>query len=274
MLEIHCLRHRTVPAQSKNIATEIGIDKGYTEAFYTSNGDAIADKVGEKLSRKTARITRTNRNRYRLRSYAANNPEKTTTILKNNLGYKVKSRRLQREKATIKNFIRKDLRRVITTQTCIFAEDLTSPIIGKQQAKSINRKLNQWMKGELQASLEKISKETGSALSVVNPAFTSQMCSQTGALLGQRNGDRFTCFTGVVIQADKNAAKNILYRGSDSEITRWMKYAEVRKVLLLRTVRYLASIGKTVQEAFDLGWLIPKFKAEALRLEVEYHSQG
>ena len=64
----------------------------------------------------------------------------------------VKSRKLRKEKATIQNFIRKDLRLLITSPTRIFAEDLTSPIKGKQQAKQINRKLNQWMKGELQAS--------------------------------------------------------------------------------------------------------------------------
>jgi hypothetical protein len=147
-------------------------------------------------------------------------------------------------------------------------------ITGKQQSKAINRQLNQWMKGELQASWEKISRETGSTLSVVNPAYTSQMCSQTGTLLGKRDGDGFTAYTGVVIQSDKNAALNILYRGSDSEINRWMKYAEVRKVLLLPTVRYLTSIGKSVTEAWDLGWINPKFKAEVFRLEDEYHRQG
>ena len=93
------------------------------------------------------------------------------------------------------------------------------------------------------------------------------MCSQTGTLLGKRDGDVFTAYTGVVIQSDKNAALNILYHGSESEINRWMKDAEVRKVLLLPTVRYLTSIGKSVTEALNLGWIDPKFKAEVLRLE-------
>ncbi|MCY7334550.1 MAG: transposase [Pseudanabaena sp. CAN_BIN31] len=273
-LEIHCIRKRILPVSIGKPTDKIGIDKGYTEAFYTSNGDEIAAGLGKLMTAKTNRITRTNRNRYRLRSYAKNNPAKAAIILEHNLGHKVKSRKLEREKATIQNFIRKDLRRVITSPLQIFAEDLSSPIKGKQQAKGINRKLNQWMKGELQVSLEKISKETGSTLSVVNPAYTSQMCSFSGTLLGSRNGDRFTRFSGVVVQSDQNAAMNILYRGSDSEITRWMKYAEVRKVLLLRTIRYLVSIGKSVTDALNLGWLIPKFKAEALKLEIEYHRQG
>ena len=208
-LEIHCIRKRTLILPVGKPATKLGIDKGYTEGFYTSDGNSIADGLGQLMSAKTTRIVRTNRNRYRLRSHATGNPEKAATILKNNLGYKVKSRRLQREKATIQNFIRRDLRRYITTPVEIFAEDLTQPIKGKQLALQINRKLNQWMKGELQASLEKISKETGSTLSVVNPSYISQMDSLTGTLLGQRDGDRFIRFTGDVIQADKNAAMNI-----------------------------------------------------------------
>ena len=146
--------------------------------------------------------------------------------------------------------------------------------MSKLKSQAINPQLNQWMKGQLQASGEKISRETGSTLSVVNPAYTSQMCSQTGTLLGKRDGDVFTAYTGVVIQSDKKATLNSLYRGSGSEINRWMKYAKVRKVLLLPTVRYLTSIGKSVSEAWDLGWIDPKFKAEVLGLEDEYHRQG
>jgi hypothetical protein len=242
----------------------------------TSYGDEIAAGLGKLITAKYKRIVSTDRNRYRLRSYIKDldAPIKVKNIWENNLGHKVKSRKLQRDRATIQNFIRRDLKKLITSQTRIFAEDLTQPITGKQQFKAINRQLNQWMKGELPASREKISRETGSTLSVVNPAYSSQMCSQTETLLGKRDGDVFTAYTGVVIQSDKNAALNILYRSSDSEINRSMKYAEVRKVLLLPTVRYLTSIGKSVTEAWDLGWIDPKFKAEVIGLEDEYHRQG
>ncbi len=273
-LEVHTIRKRTLILKSGKPSGQIGIDKGYTEAFYTSNARAIADGLGQLMSAKTRRITRTNRNRYRLRAHAANNPDKAARILENNLGYKVKSRRLRREKATIQNFIRKDLRAVITSRIQIFAEDLTQPIKGKQQAKSINRKLNSWMKGELQASIEKIALETGSTVSVVNPSYTSQVDSLSGTLLGSRSGDRFIRYKGDVVHADKNAALNVLHRGSDGEISRWMKYVEVRRILLLRTVRYLTLLGKSVTDALNLGWLNSKFKAEALRLEAEYHPQG
>jgi IS605 OrfB family transposase len=275
-LETHCVSQRLLTVPTEKIAKEIGVAQGYTEGFYTSDGDEMTAGLGKLMTAKSKRIVSTDRNRYRLRSYIKDldDPIKVKNILENNLGHNVKSRKLQRDRATIQNLIRRDLKKLITSPTRIFAEDLTQPITGKQQSKAINRQLNQWMKGELQASWEKISRETGSTLSVVNPAYTSQMCSQTGTLLGKRDGDVFTAYTGVVIQSDKNATLNILYRGSDSEINRWMKDAEVRKVLLLPTVRYLTSIGKSVTEAWDLGWLNPKFKAEVLRLEDEYHRQG
>jgi hypothetical protein len=120
-LEIHCTRQRTYTLPKTNPDRTIGIDKGYTEAFYTSEGDTIAEGLGQLMTAKTQRITSTNRNRYRLRCYAANNPEKTANILKHNLGYLVKSRRLKKEKETIKNFIKKDLRKTLTSPTQIFA---------------------------------------------------------------------------------------------------------------------------------------------------------
>jgi hypothetical protein len=108
----------------------------------------------------------------------------------------------------------------------------------------------------------------------VNPAYTSQVDSQTGTLLGSRSGDRFIRFTGDVIQADLNAAINICVRGQDHKITRYMKASEVETELLSRTVRYLISLGVSVNLALEFGWLLPKFKAKALKLEVEYHRQG
>jgi IS605 OrfB family transposase len=276
--EVHYTRERELVLPDGKPELKLGIDKGYTEAFYTSNGTKIADGLGKLMSKKTERVARTNRNRYRLRAFAESlkphDPQKAARILENNLGYKVKSRKLKREKATIQNFIRADLRRTITSPTQIICEDLTAPIKSKSDAKRINRKLNQWMKGELQASIEKIALETGSTVSVVNPAYTSQVCSQTGTLLGRRDGDTFTTFRGDVIQADLNAARNILKVQSDTEITRYMKSGEVLAVLLDRTVRYLASIGVSVSEALQRGWLQPSLRAQALNIECRFDLQG
>lgn len=130
------------------------------------------------------------------------------------------------------------------------------------------------MKGELQASLKKVSLETGSTISVVNPAYTSQLDSQTGTLLGRRDGDRFIRHTGDVIQADLNAAINIRNRGQDKHLTKYMTSTEVQAVLVDRTVRYLLSIGQSVSTALQFGWLLPKFKKVALACESKLSPAG
>ena len=64
-------------------------------------------------------------------------------------------------------------------------------------------------------SLESVSQRRGSSLAYINPAYTSQMDSRNGLLLGERRGEKFYCFDGVVLQADMNAARNVLARHYD-----------------------------------------------------------
>jgi transposase len=102
------------------------------------------------------------------------------------------------------------------------------------------------MKGELQVSLEEIGQLTGSTVKTVNPPPNplpgggegGECDSMTGTLLGSWDGNRFTRYTGDVLQSDYNAACNILARGTDELIHRYMKYEEVQEVLLRRTVRF------------------------------------
>jgi hypothetical protein len=63
------------------------------------------------------------------------------------------------------------------------------------------------------------------------------MDSRNGGLIGNRNGNRFHCFDGVVLQADENAARNVLARLFDPEIDRWMPFKKVKAILLERTER-------------------------------------
>ena len=63
------------------------------------------------------------------------------------------------------------------------------------------------------------------------------MDSRYGLLLGERKGDSFHCIDGVVLQADENAARNVLARLHDSEIDRWTPYQKVKSILLERTER-------------------------------------
>ncbi|WP_293099079.1 zinc ribbon domain-containing protein [Moorena sp. SIOASIH] len=104
-------------------------------------------------------------------------------------------------------------------------------------------------------SLQKWANWTGSVVTEVQPSYTSQVDSVTGTLLGKRSGDSEPIFNGVVLQADHNAAKNILARGTDFEISRYMTKTEVQAVLLRRTARFLKGMGLSLADAVELGWL-------------------
>lgn len=118
-------------------------------------------------------------------------------------------------------------------------EDLSFVIKNKKISRQVNRNLAEWCKGTLQKALEEISYRRSSSVTVVNAAYTSQVDSRFGVLLGTRKGDRFFTFDGEVLQADGNAGRNIEARLDDPEISRFMKSIEVRKVLIKRTVSFL-----------------------------------
>ncbi|MCP4701169.1 MAG: transposase, partial [Gammaproteobacteria bacterium] len=71
-----------------------------------------------------------------------------------------------------------------------------------------------------------------------NAAYTSQIDSRNGCLAGVRKGDLFHCEDGEVLQADENAARNVLARLHDPGIDRWTPYKKVKSILLERTQRH------------------------------------
>jgi transposase len=82
----------------------------------------------------------------------------------------------------------------------------------------MNRRLTAWTKGVTAQALNDVSERRGSALRLVNAAYTSQVDPRTG-LFAVRRGNRLHLPAGVVMQADHAAAINILQRASDPEIT-------------------------------------------------------
>ena len=101
----------------------------------------------------------------------------------------------------------------------------------------------------MQEALNSVSQRRGSTLVWVNCAYTSQMDSRHGVLLGRRSGDSFHCFDRVVLHADQNAARNILARANDPEIRLYMPYEQVKSVLLGRTERFKKRMGLLIQDS-------------------------
>ncbi|NMG06152.1 zinc ribbon domain-containing protein [Brasilonema sp. UFV-L1] len=245
------------------INTEVGIDKGYTEAFIDSQGTEHGPGLGKLLTQKSNRITNKNRNRGKLfalsRNLKQHDPAKSARILKNNLTRKTENKRYNKDQSAIASLIGFASKSLFEEKFLkIYAEDLTQPIKNKRQSKAMSGKLNSWVKGYLRDSLEKWASWSNSTITEVAASYTSQVDSVTGTLLGKRDSDTFTRFTGVVLQADLNAALNILARGTDKEINRYMKADEIQAVLLRRTARFLKGLGKSLTDAVELGWLDPK----------------
>ncbi|MBF0580294.1 transposase [Erysipelotrichaceae bacterium RD49] len=66
----------------------------------------------------------------------------------------------------------------------------------------------------------------------MNPAYTSQLCPKCHHL-GIRQGEAFSCPScGHQGDANLNAAKNILDRKKDSEITIYTKAKDIKKIIL------------------------------------------
>ncbi|TGO02427.1 hypothetical protein PN36_25260, partial [Candidatus Thiomargarita nelsonii] len=89
--------------------------------------------------------------------------------------------------------------------------------------------------GLMASAIEIVASRRGSRVKLVNAAYTSQTCSKCGCL-GKRTGDRFHCASGcgAVMQADQNAAVNVLARLHDKELHRWLPFSRVKQILLER----------------------------------------
>ncbi|MCP4701727.1 MAG: transposase, partial [Gammaproteobacteria bacterium] len=163
---------------------------------------------------------------------------KRKNIERFNLGGKKRDRRSQKHKSNVRDIVFKSVHAVADKARVIAAEDLTSPMAGRKFNKNVNRRLASWTKGTIAEALDNASRRRGSSLVLVNAAYTSQIDSRNGCLSGVRKGDRFYCEEGEVLQADENAARNVLARLHDPGIDRWTPYKKVKSILLERTERH------------------------------------
>jgi transposase len=123
----------------------------------------------------------------------------------------------------------------------VASEELTSVIASKQQWKRFNRRMSAWAKGVLAEALDSVCEQRNAKHVLVNGAYTSQTDSTNGLLEGKREGDKLYRANGDgVLQADHNAALNVLARLDDSEISRFTPYKEVRRILLARSPAQLS----------------------------------
>ncbi len=219
----------------------VGVDKGYTEAYTDSDGERHGEGLGDLLSAESdqRKVKGTRRNHLRdieQKHRAKGNHRKADTIRQNNLGNQKRDRRRTRHHRQVRDHLCQAAHTVVDKAGTIACEDLSASMkSAPYRHRDTNRRLSGWVKGVMADTLTSISRRRGSAPALVNPAYTSQVDSRTGLLQGKHQWDRFYCLDGAVLDADVNAACNILARLYDEEITLYMPYREVKALLAERT---------------------------------------
>ena len=224
-----------VRQRSLNGKSIIGIDKGYNKLITGSSNHVYGDNYSDVIKPFIDKYlnTQKERNRYwaLYHKYKEINPKKADNIKKYNLGYKKFNSNKHLLKETKKKFINKAINDLIKIERPkeIVLEDLTW---SKKQSNKITYALSSWDKGYLHDRILFKAYENNIVITEVNPAYTSQICSNCGKL-GKRKKETFKCDNcNTILDADYNASINIKNR-KGSEITKYMKPSMVLKQLKL-----------------------------------------
>lgn len=224
----------------------LGLDVGITDLITLSNGSIYGANSAELFYTLSDNLV--NKNRSRLFSYkrqleerilTENDPSKKSILelkLKNlennNLGSKKIISKINKYKSRIVSHINCELNKMVKEEDIeeIVREDLNW--ISKKK-KNVSRKqqnrFSTWSKGVLLERLSVKLAENGIKETIVNPAYTSQVCCKCNHL-GSRNGKVFKCLNcNLNIDADFNASINTKKRKFISEINIDTPYKEVKK---------------------------------------------
>ena len=231
----------------------IGVDKGYTEVFTDNTGERHGEGFGKLLTKKSDFLDEKYKNRNKLWAIMKKAREsgdfiKANNIKANNLGNKKLDKQKEIMKIELKEKIYSAAKVLAQKASIIAIEDLTFKTKSKGKFKKVNRRLSSWIKGVIDEAIIKYCFIYGTKLVYVNAAYTSQGDSRFNcALMGTRIGDSFIGFDEVVLDADINAAINILARLYDSEINLYTSAEKVKEILTKRANAVLSASVETAQ---------------------------
>ena len=232
----------------KNMTNEseiLGLDVGITDLITLSNGSIYGANSAELFYTLSDNLV--NKNRSRLFSYKQKLEHrisieidlskksilelKLKNLEENNLGSKKRISKISKYKSRIASHINHELNKMIKEEDIeeIVREDLTWSSNKKNVSKKQQNRFSTWSKGLLLERLSVKLAEKGIKETIVNPAYTSQVCCKCNHL-GIRKGKEFKCSNcNLRIDADFNASINIKKRKFISEINIDTPYKEVKK---------------------------------------------
>ena len=230
----------------------IGVDKGYTEVFTDSTGERHGNDFGKLLTKKSDFLKEKYKNRNKLyaimkKANEKGDKKKANNIKKNNLGNKKLNRQKEKANIELKEIIYKAAKTLAQKAKIIAIEDLTFKT-KSTKFKNVNRRLSSWIKSTIDEAISKYCFIYGTKLVYVNAAYTSQGDSRYDcALVGKRIGNSFIGFDEVVLDADINAALNILARLYDQEISLYTPPEKVKEILIKRANAVFSGLVETAQ---------------------------
>ena len=223
----------------------LGLDVGITDLITLSNGSVYGANSAELFYNLSDNLV--NKNRSRLFSYKQKLEkrivieqdqskksileQKLRNLEENNLGFKKRSSKIGKYKSRIASHINCELNKMVKEEDIqeIVREDLNWSSKKKNVSRKQRNRFATWSKGLLLERLSIKLAEKGIKETIVNPAYTSQVCCKCNHL-GNRKGKEFKCLNcSISIDADFNASINIKERKFISEINIDTPYKEVKK---------------------------------------------
>ena len=243
---LHVPLDRIISPKDMTEQSEIlGLDVGITDLITLSNDSVYGANSAELFYTLSDNLV--NKNRSRLFSYKRKLEQrilieqdttkksvlesKLKNLENNNLGSKKRISKIGKYKSRIASHINHELNKMIKEEDIeeIVREDLTWSSKKKNVSKKQRNRFSTWAKGVLLERLSVKLAEKGIKETIVNPAYTSQVCCKCNHL-GERKGKEFKCSNcNLSIDADFNASINIKKRKFISEINIDTPYKEVKK---------------------------------------------
>lgn len=232
----------------KNMTDEseiLGLDVGITDLITLSNGSVYGANSAELFYTLSDNLV--NKNRSRLFAYKRELEkkilieqdiskkvileQKLKNLENNNLGSKKRISKISKYKSRIASHINCELNKMVKEENIeeIVREDLNWSSKKKNISRKQRNRFSTWSKGLLLERLSVKLAEKGIKETIVNPAYTSQVCCKCNHL-GERKGKEFKCSNcNSSIDADFNASINIKKRKFISEIDIDTPYKQVKK---------------------------------------------
>ena len=223
----------------------VGLDVGITDLIMLSNGSIYGANSAELFYTLSDNLV--NKNKSRLWSYKRGLKEKIAeekdeekkvklelklkNLEENNLGYKKRKAKVGRYKSRIFSHINHEINKMIEEEDLreVIREDLNWVSKKKNVNKKQQNRFSTWTKGTLLERLSIKLAEKGIKETIVNPAYTSQVCCRCNHL-GERNGKEFKCSNcNLKIDADFNASINIKNRKEIEDIDIYTSYTQVKE---------------------------------------------